>query len=440
MKYLFIFILGLSSTVLPAQKVLDQYVEQAIQNNLLVQEKKSLERRQEIRLEEASRHFGPEVNFIANYTLAAGGRNIEFPVGTLLNPVYGALNKLTESQDFPMIADQSINFLPNNFYDAKVRITQPILRPEIKYNKWIKAEEVSLSGLQTTQTIRDLVRDVKTAYIRWLQAKEVIGIMDQGIVLLKENKRIAESLIKNGQAIPSARMRIDSDLAVLNAQQQKAKADLKNAASYFNFLLHQPGDTPILSDTFERVPDLILVDDITAREELLQIKAGERIQELAMNLEEKHFAPKLGVQIDIGSQAYGVGWGGYVLGGVQLEVPIWDNKQSKLRQQEWRVGIEANQLNYEWSKQAFETQLQSEIENLTSDISIYESYSSLLTSNQRYYEETVRRYKEGLANYIELLDARTQVTNTQLQQNLAKFQSWIRQINIERIAATATIE
>ena len=83
--------------------------------------------------------------------------------------------------------------------------------------------------------------------------------------------------------------------------------------------------------------------------------------------------------------------------------------------------------------------MQSEIESLRSDITIYNSYTSLLTSNERYYEETLKRYKEGLANYIELLDARTQVTNTQLQQNLAKYQSWIRMVSIERIAATTPI-
>ena len=64
----------------------------------------------------------------------------------------------------------------------------------------------------------------------------------------------------------------------------------------------------------------------------------------------------------------------------------------------------------------------------------------MMKTNNRYDDETMKRYKEGLTNYIELLDARTDITNTQLQQNLAKYQAWIRQINIERLAATASIE
>ncbi len=422
-----------------SQGMLEQYVSDAIENNLLIREKKTNEQRQDLRLKEASRMWGPEVNFQANYTLAAGGRNIELPVGMLLNPVYSKLNELTESNQFPMIEDESINFLPNNFHDVKFRITQPILRPEIKYNKWIKEEEVQLAGLQTQQTIRDLSRDVKSAYFQWMQAKEVIQIMEQGLILLNENKRITESLIRNGMAIPSGRMRIESDIEVLKAQKQKAESDLKNATSYFNFLLHREADAVILQDTFRSIPSMPNIETTEGREELLQLQKSIRIQELALSLEEKHFSPTLGVQLDLGSQAYGVDWGGYVLGGIGLEIPIWDNKKSSLRRKEWQASMEAQRSSYAWTKSAFDMQLQSEIESLTSDIGIYDSYTLLLASNNRYYEETLRRYKEGLANYIELLDARTQVTNTHLQQNLAKYQSWIRMINIERIAATTPI-
>ncbi|MDQ3016993.1 MAG: TolC family protein [Bacteroidota bacterium] len=422
-----------------AQEILNQYVNEAIKNNLLIREKKTNELRQGFQLEEASRMWGPEVNFQANYTLAAGGRNIELPVGKLLNPVYSNLNELTENNQFPMIEDESIHFLPNNFHDVKFRITQPILRPEIKYNKWIKAEEVDVAELQTAQTIRELTKDVKTAYLQWLQAQEAIKIIDQGLALLNENKRITESLIRNGMAIPSGRMRIESDIEVLKAKKQKVQSDVKNAAAYFNFLLHRDKEASIIPDTLQSIPSIPSLTVAEDREELLQIKKGMRIQDLALSLEEKHFAPTLGVQLDIGSQAYGVDWGGYVLGGVGLEIPIWDNKKSNLRRQEWKASLEAHELNYAWTKSAFDIQLESEIENLKSDITIYDSYTLLLASNQRYYDETVRRYKEGLASYIELLDARTQVTQTQIEQNLAKFQSWIRMINIERIAASTPI-
>ena len=357
------------------QAILDQYVNQAIEQNLTVDQRKALERKQQYALEHAGKLGGPEVNFLTTYTLAYKGRNIELPLGDLLNPVYSALNDITGTQNF-----------------------------------------------------------------QWMRAGEAIYIMDQGLALLTENKRITESMIKNGQAIPSAAMRIQSDIEHLAALREKSISNKINAAAHFNFLLNRPSGSEILSDTFEGVPAIPVQYDLSGREELQQIQTGKKIQELALQLEEKQHAPTLGLQLDLGSQAFAADWGGYVLGGVQLEIPIWDNKKSQLKQQEWKAQLEATEANYEWTKNAFDLQIESEIENLRSDIALYNSFTDLLKTNERFYQETVRRYKEGLSNYIELLDARTEVTSTQLEQNLAKYQSWIRHVNIERMAASAPIK
>ena len=442
MNRILIIILALVATqsTLPGQAILDQYVKQAIEQNLSVDEKQALERKQEFALEHAGKLGGPEVDFLTTYTVAYKGRNIELPLGDLLNPVYNALNEITGTNNYPPITNQEFNFLPNNFYDARFRITQPVLQPEIKYNKLIKREEVTLAELQTDETIRNLTQQVKTAYIQWMRATQSIYIMDQGLSLLNENKRITESLIKNGQAIPSALMRIQSDIEHLSALRQKSISNQVNAAVHFNFLLNRPSGTEILPDTFDGVPSILTQYDLSRREELQQIQTGKKIQELALQLEEKQHAPTLGLQVDLGSQAFAADWGGYVLGGVQLAIPIWDNKQSQLKQKEWQAQLEATQANYEWTKNAFDVQMEAELENLRSDIELYNSFTDILASNQRFYDETVRRYKEGMSNYIELLDARTEVTNTQLEQNLAKYQSWLRHVNIERMAANTSIE
>jgi len=390
-------------------------------------------------LERAGKEAGPEVKLLTSYTLAAGGRTIELPIGDLLNDVYSSLENLT-GNDFPRVENQSVDLLPNNFYDFRFRITQPLLQPEIKYNKLIQQEEVNLAGLMTDQTTRDLVRDVKTAYLQWMRAHDAIEIIDQGAVLLTENKRITESLIRNGSGLPSALIRIEAEITNVEAQRQRVVNDMANAAAYFNFLLERPGESVIEVDSFPSVPQLPDSLNVATREELQQIKTTNQIQSLALTLEEKHFAPRLGVQVDLGSQDFIDDWGPYVLGGVQLEIPIWDNKKSSLKRQEWEASIASVDTRYQYTREAYETQLTAEIRSLESDLAIYNSYTASLNSNQRYYTETARRYKEGLSNYIELLDARTEITNTKLLQNLAKYQAWIRQVNIERISATANIQ
>ena len=438
-RLLLIIFITLPLSLLQSQSVLDRYVEEAINNNLSVKEKKLLEQRELYSLERAGKEAGPEVKLLTSYTLAAGGRTIELPIGDLLNDVYSSLENLT-GNDFPRVENQSVDLLPNNFYDFRFRITQPLLQPEIKYNKLIQQEEVNLAGLMTDQTTRDLVRDVKTAYLQWMRAHDAIEIIDQGAVLLTENKRITESLIRNGSGLPSALIRIEAEITNVEAQRQRVVNDMANAAAFFNFLLERPGESMIEVDSFPSVPQLPDSLNVATREELQQIKTTNQIQSLALTLEEKHFAPRLGVQVDLGSQDFIDDWGPYVLGGVQLEIPIWDNKKSSLKRQEWEASIASVDTRYQYTREAYETQLTAEIRSLESDLAIYNSYTASLNSNQRYYTETARRYKEGLSNYIELLDARTEITNTKLLQNLAKYQAWIRQVNIERISATANIQ
>ena len=165
MKHIFIsaLILSGSSFSLNAQAILDQYVKEAIEQNLTIEQRQAIERKQQFALEHAGKMGGPQVDFLTTYTAAYKGRTFELPIGDLLNPVYSTLNELTGTQNFASLENQEFNLLPNNFYDARFRITQPILQPEIKYNKLIKEQEVTLAELQTDESIRDLTQQVKTA-------------------------------------------------------------------------------------------------------------------------------------------------------------------------------------------------------------------------------------------------------------------------------------
>ncbi len=100
---LFIFLLFLLRGVsLNAQQnnVLDKYIKEGLANNASLKTQSFDLEHSFTALEEAKTLFMPRVNFQMQYTLATGGRNIEFPIGDLLNPVYNSLNKLTQTNNF----------------------------------------------------------------------------------------------------------------------------------------------------------------------------------------------------------------------------------------------------------------------------------------------------------------------------------------------------
>ena len=73
--------------------------------------------------------------------------------------------------------------------------------------------------------------------------------------------------------------------------------------------------------------------------------------------------------------------------------------------------------------------------SLLAEMETWASYDRQLEHARRQYRDAFRRYKEGIANYIELLDARTQVTNVELQQSVAMYNVLIKKAELERAIA-----
>ncbi|MDP5139736.1 MAG: transporter, partial [Spirosomaceae bacterium] len=96
-----LIILLISHFVIAQSAILDSYIQQGISSNLSLQQ-------QNIQLEKAVNsiaiarsNLAPKITFAPTYSLAAGGRKLDFPIGDLLNPVYTTLNQLTRTENFP---------------------------------------------------------------------------------------------------------------------------------------------------------------------------------------------------------------------------------------------------------------------------------------------------------------------------------------------------
>ncbi|MEZ4934135.1 MAG: TolC family protein, partial [Saprospiraceae bacterium] len=417
--------------------VLDQYIQQALDTNHGLKEQQFLLEKNLLALEEAKKLYLPEVNFGVSYTVAAGGRNISFPVGDLLNPVYSTLNQITMTNSFPQIENEEVQFLPHNFYDARFRITQPLINREIYFNKKIKREMVGLKEVEIQVFKRELVKEVKTAYYQYLQATEAISIFDNALGLLAENKRVNESLLRNDKVIPSVLLRIESEITNVKAQKNEALTNQQNAAAYFNFLQNRDLEAPIETD------ELVLAELIAEqtamqmgnREELQQLQTAQAINALVVELENAYKVPQVGVQVDVGSQNFDFKYGGYVLAGLAVEVPIFAGNRNKLQVQQAQLDLKATAEKIAQVETQIELQTATARNSMLAAIETWRSYQAQLTNARRQYDDTFRRYKEGVSNYIEVLDARTQVTNVELQQSLSMYTVLLKQAELERAVA-----
>ena len=413
-------------------------------NNETIRQQQFLLTKSLYALKEAKSLFLPSVGFNATYTLAGGGRTVDFPVGDLLNPVYKTLNQMTGTNNFPQVQNQSILLNPDNFYDAKIRTTYPILNAEIEYNRKIKTQQYSLQQIEINLYKRELVKEIKNAYFKYLQACEAVNIYETALSLVKENLRVNTSLFNNQKVNRTAVVRSDNEVSKYTAQLESSIQTRNNARAYFNFLLNTDLDSEIITDSITAVPaDLFLTDTTVAkREELGKLKEAIAINQNITALAKSYKRPKLNTFVDLGSQAFDFTVNNksfYYLAGISLEWNIFSGNKNKykIRQAEADGKVLQSQTGY--VEQQLKLQLTTSNNSFKAVIAEYNAAQSQVASSQKYYNDMFRLYKEGQALFIELLDAQNQLVTAQLQLNISLFDTWIKATEIERANASFII-
>lgn len=432
-----IFILW-SSLPLSGQSF-EPIVKRAWDHNKILKAKKFQLSSASFALREAKSLYGPSVVFGTQYTLASGGRSINFPVGDLLNPVYGTLNQLTQTNAFPQIENVNEQFLPDNFYDARFRITQPIYYPDLAINKKMKSEAIVTKEIEIKAFKREISKEVMIAYFGVMTSKKAVEIYEAADTLLAEAKRTTQSMIKNGIALPSAQSRIENQISGNLSQIIGAKSNNTNASNYFKFITGLAKDEKIEELPLPELP--IILEDISGiREDIQQINQGIKMQSLAMQKENNYYVPKLGAQLDLGSQAFDFGFEPYALLGVNLEINIFDNKRNSHK----KDGIKAEIMALESQKNHVEDMISLQIttakENVLSAVEQANTFKSRISATAKIYQDVQKKYREGTANYLDLIDAQTQVTHINLQYIIAQNNAWVKWAEYIYATASFTIE
>ena len=119
----------------PVREVIDGYVAEGLKSNLALRNGSLEVERNLAALDAANARYLPELAFNARYSRSEGGRQIDLPLGTTLNPVYSTLNQLLVAQgrpaEFAPIGDQSIPFLLPREQDTRLTVRQPLFAPAI---------------------------------------------------------------------------------------------------------------------------------------------------------------------------------------------------------------------------------------------------------------------------------------------------------------------
>ncbi|MBL0105362.1 MAG: TolC family protein [Bacteroidetes bacterium] len=440
-KLLFLLFFAAFTTQLNAQSTVDKYVDYGLKNNLVLQQKNVSLESAMYSLREARSLFLPSITLLGDYQSGEGGRSIDFPVGDLLNPAYQTLNQLIGQQAFPMLENVNINFLPNNYYDVKLRASMPLFNTDIIYNKKIQSGQVQLKQSELDAYKAELTKEIKSAYYTYLSSLSAVNIYEDASKLASEGKRVNESLAANGKAVKAYVIRSESELQQVEAKRKSAIEQAHNAQLYFNFIINAEASQEI--DTtgmhqmdLAKAESYLLADpDISKRSELKTLAQAEEISKNAYKLSSSYMIPKVSGFIDYGSQSADWIYNSetrYYFAGVHLELPLFTSGQNSYKKHRAELTMKNQSLTTDYTTKQIKLAASAAKNNLRI---AYENYLSSVKQEEsaQYYNRLIQKgYAEGVNSFIESIDARTQLTAASLQRVISQNQLQIATITFER--------
>lgn len=430
---------------LNAQSKLDDYIKEGLTSNQSIRQQTFILDKNVYALKEAKSMFLPDVSFSTTYTKADGGRTIDFPTGDLLNGAYATLNQLTGSNSFPQLQNQRIQLNPDNFYDAKFRTSLPVLNAELIYNKRIKGQQVDLQKAEVMLYKRELVKEIKSAYYKYMKAINAARIYESSLRLVEEGQRINTALFNNSKVNRTAVIRSVNEVSKINASLIAANKTAASARYYFNFLLNRSLTDSILLDDIVELPNLDYLsgENISGREELTKLRIAKDINGNLNGLAKSYLVPKIGTYLDLGSQAFNWQFDNhsrYYFWGISLEWNLFSFGKHSYKIKQTIANRQSIEAQTDYVEQQLTTELKVRQNDMQSAIAEYRAAESQQKAAQTYYDDVLKLYKEGMAIYIELLDAQNQLINARLNANIALFDTWIAYAAIERANASFIIQ
>lgn len=427
---------------------LDRYIREAFASSpMLYQSDLEVEKSKLVK-DFARSYYFPTASIQMGYQTAAGGRNIDLPVGDMLNGVYSTLNQITGTSSFPTIDNQHINFLPNNFYDFKIRTSVPIFNPEVSHQIRLADKQTESTSLNLRLRKRQLVAQIKEAYFNYLMTTGVVKIYREALDLGAEGRRINQRLLEHGKGLPAYLLRSDAEIASIKDEIFQAETASKNARIWFNFLLNKPDSTAIdtlfdESTMLSYCKSLLLTTPGDQREEMKMLVNASSSLEEVVKLNKSAALPRLNAIIDLGSQAEQWQFNSqsrYFLLGLQLEVPLFSANRVKNKVEQAKIDLNRNESVTRHARDQFDLAGEIALNNLRSALEGIEARKKQVEAASTYRRLIEKGYAEGVSTFIETVDARNQWKTSQLAYKIQLYKVFQAGVNVEKELALFNID
>lgn len=443
---IFLFSVLISGQTFAQSGILENYLNEGLKNNLQLQREQLSLDKSFSGLSQSRSLFFPQVSANAAYTLADGGRRIQFPVGDMLNPVYSTLNQLTGTNSFPQINNVNEQFLPNDFHDTKLRFIQPLFNSDIYYGYKAQKELISVQQAQKNAYENELRYSITSSYFQFLQSEEAIAVLKNTLRFLAELIQLNEKLVANNKVTRD--VLLSSEYEFNKVEQQLAEAEKNNqtANAYFNFLLNREWSAAILKDTLlvvglakEEALETLTSQAWGNRQEINQLQGAIRVNDQLVNMASGNkYLPKLSAVADLGYQGFQYKFNNeqrYAL--LQFNL-TWDlfkggEKKSKLHQAQIDQQLLENRLNQ--TRKQIELEVIQASQEMNATEKAFLASQSGVRSAEKTFQIINAKYREGQALLIELLDSQNKLTLAKLTLSVNRYELLRKEAALQKAVA-----
>ena len=455
MRPLILFLTLFSYATLMGQSQIDQYIDQALGSNIVLQEKNLSYEKSMAALKEAKAMFLPTLSFEARYSVARGGRAFVFPIGDLMNPVYDNLNLVNSLgrsanpdypviPEYPQIENEEVNFLREREQETKLRVIWPVFNSAILQNNKIQQSLVEAEKMNVNIYQRELVKEVKVAYFNYAKAVQGVQLFENTLELVEENLRTTESLERNHKVTKDAVFSAQAEVKSIEQQLAEAQRNEKVAKAYFNFLLNRDYNEAIeLETSYTDQLAAISVDEarklaLNKREEFNQLNYYLSASDNTIQLNKGNMLPQVNLVGDYGIQGTEYSFTSeddFAMGSVILSWNILDFSNKSKVQQAKIAKMEVAKKK-ENAQQQIGLQVVSAFYDVEAATKSIDFAKAELDAAKSAFRLMQKRYAQGQANLVEFKNARTQLTNAEQKLIIARFDYEVKLAELERATAS----
>jgi outer membrane protein len=431
-----------SQSLAAQSAILQSYINLGLESNLSLKQE-NLELQKALKnIDIARANLFPKISFSPNYSLAAGGRKLDFPIGDLLNPVYSTLNKLTSTNNFPQVENVSQQLAPNNFHDTKFAIQYPIFNPDIKNNIALQKEILQSEYAKKKYLEYELKHNIEHAYYQYLQSLEAIKIYENSRGVLLDLNILNQKLLANHVILKDVVLSAEYDLEKLDQQITEARKNSVLARAYFNFLINRSLEEPVEADTV-LISSLPLTNELQSyvasayenRPEFDQINSGKRVNQSLLYLQQKNAKlPQVFVGANTGFQGFGYNLAGqaYLVAQFGLSWDLFHGYEKKHKIEQTKISTEILNVKLEEVKSQMRLQILQKYKELQASVANLSTAKGGIQKTQKIYDLVNSRYLNGNAIFMEVSKAQNDLMIAKLSESLIKYDIWLKYADLKK--------